>query len=49
MLHLRDKTEEREKIVELEDNVRMIKAKYKLAMGEHSLEIRKNFVTIGML
>lgn len=27
----------------------MIKAKYKLAMGEHSLEIRKNFVTIGML
>lgn len=45
MLHLRGKTEERGKIVELENNIRMIKAKYKLAMGECSLEIRKKILT----
>lgn len=48
-MHLRGKTAEREKIVELEDNVKIIKAKYKLAMGEHRLEIRKNFATIRTL
>ena len=49
MLLLRGKTEERENTVEQEDNVRMIKAKFKLAMGECSLEIRKIFVTIRIL
>lgn len=49
MPHFWGKTQETEKIVELEDNVRMIKTTYKPAMGEHSLEIRKNFVTIRTL
>lgn len=37
---------ERKKIVELEDNDKVIKAKNKLATSEHNLETRKYFVTI---